>query len=86
MDAGAVVRLLTLETPNGSRLRGEVSTDGGGWSLTPDSPWSAGTYHLIVAPDLEDVSGNTPGAPFDAAAGTIGSVQHAITVPIIVTP
>ena len=86
MDAGAVVRLLTLEAPNGSRLQGEVSTDGGGWSLTPDSPWSAGTYHLIVAPDLEDVSGNTPGAPFDAAAGTIGSVQHAIKVPIIITP
>lgn len=76
MDSGAVARLLTLEAPDGTRVRGEVQTDGGGWSLAPTGPWTAGHYRLIVDPELEDVSGNTPGVPFDAAVGTIGLVQE----------
>lgn len=75
MDSGAVLRLLSLEAPDGSRVEGEIMTDGGGWSITPKTPWVQGRYRLIVHPELEDVSGNTPGVPFDAGAGTIGSKQ-----------
>lgn len=72
MDSGAVLRLITLQGPGGQPVRGQITSDDGGWSLTPDSPWQAGGYSLIVDPELEDVAGNTIGAPFDAATGTIG--------------
>ena len=81
MDSGAVLRLITLQAPDGRSVRGEITSDGGGWSLIPDSPWQAGRYSLIVDPELEDVAGNTIGAPFDAAAGTIG-IQ---TAPVLLT-
>ncbi len=81
IDSGAVLRLLTVEDPQGGHIRGQIETDGGGWSLIPSQPWQTGTYKLIIDPELEDVSGNTIGAAFDAAAGTIGSKQ----APIILT-
>ncbi len=82
IDDGAVLRLLTMETPDGTHIRGEVQTDGGGWSLTPSTPWAPGRYRLVVDSELEDISGNTPGVPFDAAAGTIGTVQAQIILGI----
>jgi len=79
IDSGAVLRLLTVEDPHGDQIRGQIETDGGGWSLIPDQPWQGGIYKLIVDPDLEDVSGNTIGAAFDAVAGTMGTKQEPIT-------
>jgi hypothetical protein len=35
------------------------------WSLTPTSPWAAGSYHIRVASSLEDVCGNSVVAAFD---------------------
>ena len=81
MDSGAALRLITLQGPNGQPMQGQITSDGGGWSLVPDRPWQAGRYSIIVDPELEDVSGNTIGAPFDAAPGTIG----AETEPVILT-
>jgi hypothetical protein len=34
-------------------------------SFTPTSPWSAGSYHVLVASSLEDVCGNSVVAAFD---------------------
>lgn len=73
MDSGAALRLLSLIDPNGSAVSGMLYTDGGGWSLTPSTPWEPGHYQLLVDPELEDVAGNTIRAAFDAKAGTIGS-------------
>lgn len=81
MDTGVVLRLIALHGPDGQPVRGQITSDGGGWSLIPDQPWQAGSYSLIVDPELEDVAGNTIGAPFDAAPGTIG----AETEPVILT-
>ncbi len=85
IDSGAVLRLLTVEDPQGVPVRGQLETDGGGWSLIPDQPWQRGTYKLIVDPELEDVSGNTIGAAFDAVAGTIGTKQEPVTVTFNIT-
>lgn len=82
MDNGAVRRLLALKVRDGSHVTGQIHTDGGGWSLTPDTPWKPGDYTLVIDPELEDVSGNTPGAPFDSSAGTIGTVQDAIVLEV----
>lgn len=81
IDGGAVLRLLTVEDPQGVPVRGQIETDSGGWSLIPNQPWQDGTYKVIVDPELEDVSGNTISAAFDAVVGTIGT-KHA---PIILT-
>jgi hypothetical protein len=38
------------------------------WAFTPSSAWVAGPYQLRLDASQEDVSGNTPWAPFDADA------------------
>jgi hypothetical protein len=35
------------------------------WHLTPQQPWTAGSYRLIVDNALEDLAGNKIGQPFD---------------------
>jgi hypothetical protein len=35
------------------------------WRFTPQNPWSAGAYRLIVDTSLEDLAGNKIGQPFD---------------------
>lgn len=87
MDSGVVRRKLTMQDPLGRGVQGEIHTDGGGWSLSPAQPWLEGVYALVVAPELEDVSGNTLGAPFDATLGTIGAHDTAEVIPLqIQTP
>lgn len=85
MDSGAVQRLLTLQDAQGRKVQGEITTDGGSWSLVPKHAWLPGTYTLVLDAALEDVSGNTPRAPFDAASGTIGAVQDPIIRRIDIT-
>lgn len=85
IDSGTVLRLLTVKDPQGDPVRGQIETDGGGWSLIPNQPWQRGTYKLIADPELEDVSGNTIGAAFDAVAGTIGTKQEPITLTFNIT-
>ena len=85
MDSGAALRLITLLGPSGQLVQGQITSDGGGWSLIPDQPWQAGSYSLIVDPELEDVAGNTIGAPFDAAPGTIGIQTNPVILTIEVT-
>lgn len=73
MDNGAALRLITLQGPDGQPVQGQITSDGGGWSLIPEQSWQAGRYSIVADPELEDVAGNTIGAPFDAAHGTIGT-------------
>ncbi|MGX9354721.1 Ig-like domain-containing protein [Roseobacteraceae bacterium S113] len=84
IDSNTALRMLTLMGPDGRRVEGVVHSDGGGWSLSPTVPWMTGTYRLIVDPELEDISGNTPAAPFDAHSGTIGTLDapHVLSLEI----
>lgn len=82
MDSGATSRLITLEGPDDQRIQGQITSDGGGWSLIPEQPWQVGRYTVIVDPELEDVSGNTIAAPFDAAPGTIGIQTYPVTLTV----
>lgn len=77
IDTGAVRRLITLRDADGHQMQGHIETDGGGWSLMPEGAWPPGDYTLVIDPELEDISGNTPGMRFDAQAGTIGTTQAA---------
>lgn len=82
MDSGASRRMLFVEGPAGERIKGRISTDGGGWSIFPERPWSIGSYSLHIAAELEDISGNTVSAPFDAPAGTMGTADASISLAV----
>jgi hypothetical protein len=38
------------------------------WIFTPTTPWVPAVYRIVIEGSLEDVSGNTTQAPFDASA------------------
>ncbi len=44
---------------------GEVGEGERSWRFTPDVPWQASAYQLVVEPRLEDVAGNSPARVFD---------------------
>jgi hypothetical protein len=51
----------------GSRVPGMAGVDKHEteWRLTPQKPWKAGDYNLVVDTGLEDLAGNRIGQPFD---------------------
>ena len=81
MDEGAVRRLLSISTLSGAAIVGTIKTDGTMWAITPERPWQREIYTLVVQHDLEDVSGNTVRAPFDANSGTISATD---TSPVVI--
>ena len=82
IDSGTALRLITLYGPGSQLVHGQITSDGGGWSLIPDQPWQAGSYSMVIDPELEDASGNTIGAPFDARPGTIGVQTDPVTLAV----
>jgi hypothetical protein len=50
-----------------STVIGTVAVTGGEteWRFTPQNPWAAGSYRLVVDTGLEDLAGNHIGQPFD---------------------
>jgi hypothetical protein len=73
LDCGP--RSTGISVADGARQRvtGEARLDGDGrrWTFAPASAWGTSEIHLHIDPDLEDVCGNTPHAPFDAPAGAV---------------
>jgi len=45
--------------------RAEVDPDQRRWRLTPDRPWVAGEYQILIDADLEDLAGNSIRRPFE---------------------
>lgn len=77
--------LIGVRDPRGGRLAGDASLREGEtvWEFRPARPWRAGRYAVVVHPRLEDVAGNRPCAPFEAAglAGTdCGEMERAFDV------
>ena len=61
--------LVGVRGPDGARLAGRATLQDGEtvWRFEPARPWRAGAYAIVVHPRLEDVAGNRPCAPFEAA-------------------
>lgn len=61
--------LLAVRGPDGERVEGSNFLDAGEkvWRFVPARPWRAGEHALMLHPRLEDVAGNRPCAPFEAA-------------------
>jgi len=66
MNYPLLQRMLRVAGPRGM-VSGSVSigNDETRWRFTPQSPWPAGHYRIIVDRDLEDVAGNHIGQLFD---------------------
>lgn len=71
MDAMAVLRMIAIVSEDGELVRGRPTTNGSAWEFKPDKPWATGSYKVVTSAELEDISGNTMNAPFDAPAGTM---------------
>jgi hypothetical protein len=58
---------ITVASETGQPISGWIDIDPGEtrWRFTPDEPWQEGAHSIRVAPDLEDICGNTPCGPFD---------------------
>ncbi|HEY7338440.1 MAG TPA: Ig-like domain-containing protein [Bryobacteraceae bacterium] len=66
MNYALLQRMIEVSGPGG-KVAGSVAIgkQESEWLLTPQSPWRAGDYKLIVDTGLEDLAGNRIGQPFD---------------------
>jgi hypothetical protein len=67
LDRALLSHTISVASTSGQSMEGRIAIDQDErrWSFTPTSPWAAGSYHIHVAPSLEDVCGNSVMAPFD---------------------
>ena len=69
-------RGITVVSESGEAIGGHIDIDPGEtrWRFTPDAPWQRGVYSVRVVPGLEDICGNTPCGPFEAALRSTGEM------------
>jgi hypothetical protein len=67
LDWALLSHTISVTLTSGQSIEGRVAVDQDErrWSFTPTLPWTPGSYQIRVAPNLEDVCGNTITAPFD---------------------
>jgi len=67
-------------------MKGKVAVAPGetAWRFTPDAPWRAGAYRLVVNTSLEDLAGNSVGRAFDV--DTFNKVTTHITTETVSLP
>ncbi len=67
LDHALLQRLLWVTDAKGRKLAGvvAVSAEETRWQFTPEKPWTAGTYQLMVDTSLEDLAGNRVGEKFE---------------------
>ena len=67
IDHALVLRCLTVIDDAGKPVPGHSTLEAGerSWTFTPASTWNGSAYALLVAPELEDVAGNSVTRVFD---------------------
>lgn len=67
MNYALLQRMLTVTDKARGAVTGKVSTGEheAQWRFTPDQPWRAGNYELVVDTGIEDLAGNHVGQLFD---------------------
>jgi hypothetical protein len=82
LDRALLLRLIRVTRDRGAEVLGVASTRASEtrFSFTPNEPWSPGTYHLVVDPEIEDLAGNKPGRLFDAEIGQAQSSGGAVAL------
>ncbi len=67
IDAALLKRVIQVNDSRGGMIDGnvEIGAEETRWVFTPDQPWAAGRYVLVVPNTLEDVAGNKINRAFD---------------------
>jgi hypothetical protein len=67
LDHALLQRLLWVVDQRGKQVTGTVGVtdEETRWHFTPERPWKAGRYELVVDTTLEDLAGNSVGRPFE---------------------
>lgn len=67
LDHAMLERVLAVKNRLGETVPGRVSIadDETKWLFTPNENWKVGTYHIEIAANLEDRSGNSIARPFE---------------------
>jgi hypothetical protein len=67
LDSALLESALMVVDPRGREVDGRIEVDAGEarWRFTPDAPWLAGDYELVVDDELEDLAGNSIRRPFE---------------------
>jgi hypothetical protein len=85
LDYALLQHMLTVSGPAGP-VAGTVAVDREEtqWRFTPNQPWVAGDYRVVVETALEDLAGNHIGRPFDV--DTFDKVTRTVTSPTVAVP
>ncbi len=83
-DAG----YLAIADAGGRRVAGRARLTVGesAWTFTPDAPWRAGAYKLVVRGTLEDPAGNRLGSRFETPIYSPPGPAAGAAVPFVVVP
>ena len=91
LDQALLARMIRVVDADQQSVAGRVEIDRQEtrWVFTPLSAWVAGPYQLRLDAGLEDVSGNTPWAPFDADARSDvaqDGAENPLALPFVLCP
>jgi hypothetical protein len=67
VDHALALRVIQVIDEAGQLVAGQTATQDAErqWTFTPERPWRAGKYQIIVQSTFEDVAGNNIGKPFE---------------------
>jgi hypothetical protein len=80
LDRALLSNTITIASNSERPIAGQIEIDQSErrWSFTPTSLWAAGSYHVRVAPSLEDVCGNSITAAFDRPLRSGGDLRYEV--------
>ncbi|HTF17818.1 MAG TPA: Ig-like domain-containing protein [Chryseolinea sp.] len=89
MDRALVFKYVTVQDTSANVIRGQLELDNDDiLKFTPDIPWPAGNYNVVLSPLLEDVAGNNFRNSFDVdlAQESRRSYDDALTLQFSIIP
>ena len=85
---GQDANYLAIADPRGRRVPGRAQLTNGEstWTFTPDRPWQAGEYRLLVRGTLEDSSGNRVRSHFETSLSSPAGQAADSVIPFDASP
>jgi hypothetical protein len=85
---GQNTNYLAIADASGHRVAGRarLTTGESSWTFTPDVPWRAGAYKLVVRGTLEDSAGNRMGSRFETSVDSPPIPAADAMIPFVVSP
>ncbi|HEY4309268.1 MAG TPA: Ig-like domain-containing protein [Pirellulales bacterium] len=86
LDHALLLRVLHVTSATDEPIAGQIDVPDGEthWRFTPDVPWPAGEYRLVIETTLEDLAGNAVGRAFDV--DTFGPIRERIETETVARP